>query len=216
MKSLRFVMFIGLALWLSHAQAQFRDFSVNRLSSVEELSKLEELLATTPDDKTGLAKGLGWDLQANPKPLDIDLADEVEGHQFHLGEYVVMCFTPEKDMYIRLMDTKPNGGTAQLYPVEGSVAVAADTRYCIGNRDSEVLVYADEATGLGKGTLYLLGVEAEEDFPDVSTIANIPPGWEQSGLAWLTKPAGSLEIEVEDDKLYEAYFNYEILEPADE
>ncbi|MEZ4605680.1 MAG: hypothetical protein R2865_02445 [Deinococcales bacterium] len=172
--------FILISLVCS-AYAQFSDFTINRVSQ-EDLADFEEALATSPDGKTGMSKGMASDTLANQRPEEVTLAEELAEHQFHLNDYVIMCFMPESDMYVRLVDTKPKGGSAQLYPAEGSVAVEAHQRYCIGDSNSDVLVYADEGTGLGKGTLYLLGVKDEADFPEIDSLGNTPVG---KTMAWL-------------------------------
>lgn len=204
--------------------AQLNDFTINRVSSDDEREALGDKLQMKKDNGTGFSIGLGWDTEDYQKPDEIIGAETLESNQFFIGEYAIMCFTPEKDMFVRLFDTKPTGKTLQLYPRKNEAAeymsaeVKATFRYCIGDSKSDVRVYADEKSGTGKGVLYLIGVEDEADFPDLDSIGDIPPGWEFNGLGWDTEDvADSIEFEEEEGvTIYEAYYKYEILEKTEE
>lgn len=215
------------------AQSQLDNFVVYNLDT-EGYDEFSEQMVTQRDSSTGLSFGrelrnqeegsnavTSTENTQEPIQGSTNPSTELDSIPFYLGQYVVMCFTPRQDLYVRLLDTQPSGKTTQLYPVpeNGSVKVVKDTTYCAGDENSDVFLYADEASGIGKGVLYLLGAEKESDLPsngELENIAKTPVGQTQSSLGWgrQMRPSGSATTEVNGVDLQEAYFRYEILEPG--
>lgn len=219
--------------------AQLDNFLVIRVDDQGERYEVTEDLQLADTDNLSKATGigLGWDWVAEDAPeakdkdvseaKDKDVSDkitealELKENQFYVGEYAIMCFDAYSDMLVRLYDSKPTGVTTQLYPRPDengqypAVEVEGGYKYCIGDSNSDVRLYADEKSGLGKGILYFIGVENFEDFPDVSKLGDIPPGWEELGLGWdwavEDVDAGEVKVEGDNGDFYELHFPYEIL-----
>lgn len=139
------------------AFAQIVDFTVTLLNDPRMVAEYADAADMRFDPASGLSFAVvGTD--ADAVPTDVGSARE-----FRLGDYVVLCFTPLQSMYIQILDTTPSGRTHQLYPAEGAVPVLDGRRYCAGDGSSELYFYADEASGIGEGVLWIYGTRRQSD-----------------------------------------------------
>lgn len=129
----------------------FQSFPNSEGISIEEVSTA---LAAQRDESSGLSivgnrEALGMHLIAANTTLE-----NREQRSFEIGDLLILCFTATEDSQVQLIDIRPNDAVQRIFPKEEeTVTVIADTTYCLGDVSSSQKIYADEATGLGRGTL---------------------------------------------------------------
>lgn len=91
-------------------------------------------------------------------------AEAYQGDTFQVGDYIVLCFTPPVNLYMRIFDQAPNGTSSQIYPIDGNTSrqVKGGSRHCIGNQQSDTLLEMASSSGTGQGTVWLIGTASEQ------------------------------------------------------
>lgn len=187
----------------------FNEFAIYKIDNYEEYQNWSEGRET--DEATGFS--FASKKRHNKKePINVvspeKSEDDFASTEFYFDEYVVICFTPVADLFIRLIDTTPNGITHQLYPYEDTaVQVIAGQDYCVGDAMSDVELYLDEESGIGEGLLYLYGTTIENDLNAEEDFA-LPSGM-QSGFGFASvRRTGQSEREKGEQKIYESWIKY--------
>lgn len=184
--------------------AQIENLYVIKVQNKAGFERLHNTALAHIDEYTGIS----WDSADNIN--NVATSEEMlEKNGFRIGEYIVLCFTPKQSLYIRLLDTKPNGQVAQIYPANnGTVLFDGGKTHCIGDRGP--YFYADEASGIGEGILWFHGSThdssgqslAEWQVPSTGSFA-----WEATptiSISEATNPNNSRE------KIYKAQYRYKI------
>ena len=203
-----FLMLVWL-LFAGYGLAQFEHFQVFLL---DDDGYEQGLLGHERDEVSGFSFSAVPQTLENPPLVGKEQASirvsPKDNPSFRIGDYVVICFSPQQDMYVRILDTTPAGKTHQLYPEEDmGVLVSANTYYCAGDRQSDVLIYADESSGLGEGKLYLYG--SSENIPLSAEADWALPSGQQSGYDFASEPnTGQSQRQGDGQHIYEAWLLY--------
>lgn len=195
-----------LLLFIGVANAQIKSIHVIKVENEDAFENMQTIILAEVGVDTGMSFTSSDSLNNVATP-----EEELKAEGFSLGEYIVLCFELKQPLYIRLLDTKPNGQTEQLYPAnDGTVLFESGKTHCIGDRGP--YFYADEASGLGKGILWFHGSTVDTSGERIAEWTIPVQG--SNGTAWGSIPTlDTNTIENPDniqEVIYEAHYRYEI------
>lgn len=210
MKNLFIIMILLFAFCFAYSQIdELYVIKVENEAEFAELHSRNGVLAQIGSQGLTRVRGqAGFDRQDELESVSLPEAEL--SNDFKLNEYIVLCFTPRQSLYIRLMDTRPNNTTAQLYPEgNGTVLVEGGETHCIGDRGP--YFYADEASGIGRGVLWFYGSTKDTSGRDLTGL-DVPAS--QSGQSWASTPVldsgRKLSSSDRDGEAFYAHYRYNI------
>lgn len=188
----------------SHVMAANLDLQILKTTSYEDVKQISKDLVIEAYEHEGITQ-IGDDTEIE---ADFTPAASYNTTSFKQGDFIMLCFKPPVSLHIRIVDTAPNGKETVLFPSDGNVAhkVTGGKRYCVGDENSNTLLMMDEASGIGKGKVWIIGTSNEKQ---AQTLSQNQFSLPQTGEDY-EKAAGSVSSKIGIVTKFEGWVSYEV------
>jgi hypothetical protein len=163
-----FIVTATLVLGVSDARAQIQRAELYNVPGDTELSSFSRATRGHPSGLSVVGSSVGYQGTAVWRPTPS--SGEV---RLVAGQKFLLCFTPTRDMYVRVIVFLPSGAHESLFPSGPSAPqLSGNFRYCLGDRNSETTFTVPSAPG--RGRVWIVGSPDGE--PPLPAGIRIPGG----------------------------------------